>query len=50
MPTSETAPTATDGRWRVYAVVLALGTFVVTNAFVIAGLLPPISDSLNVGV
>ncbi|WP_171169498.1 MFS transporter [Streptomyces sp. I05A-00742] len=35
--------------WRVHACVLALGTFAVgTDAFVIAGLLPEISDSLDV--
>lgn len=51
MPTPETAPAQTDGRWRISAVVLALGNFVVgTNAFVIAGLLPSISNSLNVSV
>ncbi|WP_280398543.1 MFS transporter [Nocardia carnea] len=38
-------------RWRSHAAVLALGTFAVgTDAFVIAGLLPDISDSLHVSV
>ncbi|UQI46320.1 MFS transporter [Streptomyces sp. HU2014] len=37
--------------WRGHASVLALGTFAVgTDAFVIAGLLPEISDSLDVSV
>ncbi|MER8028852.1 MFS transporter [Streptomyces bauhiniae] len=37
--------------WRTHACVLALGTFAVgTDAFVIAGLLPDISDSLGVSV
>lgn len=51
MSNYETALSETNERWRVHAMVLALGTFVVgTDAFVIAGLLPSISGSLNVGV
>ncbi|WP_428815121.1 MFS transporter [Streptomyces albus subsp. chlorinus] len=45
--------TAAQGEraWRSHACVLALGTFAVgTDAFVIAGLLPDISDSLHVSV
>lgn len=40
-----------DDRWRAHAVVLALGTFAVgTDAFVIAGVLPSIARSLQVGI
>jgi DHA1 family inner membrane transport protein len=40
-----------DARWRSRAAVLAIGTFAVgTDAFVVAGLLPPIADSLHVTV
>lgn len=40
-----------DARWRSHAVVLATGTFAVgTDAFVIAGLLPSIAESLQVSV
>ncbi|MFF4714962.1 MFS transporter [Streptomyces eurythermus] len=47
-----TPPAAQQGRaWRTHACVLALGTFAVgTDAFVIAGLLPDISDSLDISV
>ncbi|MBB5122048.1 MFS transporter [Streptomyces eurocidicus] len=45
------ATDAQPGPWRGHAAVLALGTFAVgTDAFVIAGLLPEISDSLDVSV
>lgn len=45
------ATDAQPGPWRGHASVLALGTFAVgTDAFVIAGLLPEISDSLDVSV
>jgi DHA1 family inner membrane transport protein len=44
-----TAPS--DARWRSHASVLAVGTFAVgTDAFVVAGLLPSIAESLQVSV
>lgn len=47
----QTTPPATRDRWRPHAAVLALGTFAVgTDAFVIAGVLPGISRSLDVGI
>ncbi|WBB58211.1 MFS transporter [Streptomyces sp. WMMC500] len=40
-----------SARWRAHAAVLAFGTFAVgTDAFVIAGVLPDIADSLGVSV
>ncbi|MFD0394242.1 MFS transporter [Streptomyces nogalater] len=47
-----TPPAAQQGlAWRTHACVLALGTFAVgTDAFVIAGLLPDISASLDISV
>ncbi|MEV0635579.1 MFS transporter [Streptomyces sp. NPDC050619] len=49
-PTAQTTGTQRHP-WRGHAAVLALGTFAVgTDAFVIAGLLPDISDSLDVSV
>nr|WSZ97470.1 MFS transporter [Streptomyces sp. NBC_00857] len=48
---TDSTQTAQDERWRPHAMVLALGTFVVgTDAFVIAGLLPDISRSLDVDI
>lgn len=39
------------GRWQGYAAILAFGTFAVgTDAFVIAGILPEIAQSLDVSV
>ncbi|MET8811084.1 MFS transporter [Streptomyces sp. NPDC004549] len=50
-PNAPTTGTPEGRPWRTHATVLALGTFAVgTDAFVIAGLLPDISDSLDVSV
>ncbi|GAA3082727.1 MFS transporter [Streptosporangium carneum] len=49
--TLETPPAGTGTRWRPHVTVLAFGTFAVgTDAFVVAGLLPEIADSLDVDV
>lgn len=49
-PTHAAVPLTTS-RWRRHAVTLAFGTFAVgTDAFVIAGLLPDISASLDISV
>ena len=38
-------------RWRAHALVLAFGTFAVgTDAYVIAGVLPELAHSLDIGV
>jgi DHA1 family inner membrane transport protein len=48
---ADSAQGGTDHRWLPQVSVLAFGAFAVgTDAFVIAGLLPAISDSLSVGV
>ncbi|WP_407563126.1 MFS transporter [Streptomyces sp. 184] len=49
-PPTDTEP-GVSPRWRSHAAVLALGTFAVgTDAFVIAGVLPDIAESLGVSV
>lgn len=47
----ENPPADTPTRWRSHAAVLAFGAFAVgTDAFVIAGILPDIADSLDVSL
>jgi len=44
-------PVTQDTRWKARAAVLAIGTFAVgTDAFVIAGVLPSIAESLQVSL
>ncbi|GAA4536290.1 MFS transporter [Amycolatopsis samaneae] len=50
-PPARTLPGEAAPHWRSHAAMLALGAFAVgTDAFVIAGVLPSIADSLGVGI